>query len=100
MEDLLKKAGVNSYLELNPEEKETYKLWEETINGRKITDEEIKSFFEQELSSAITRLTETDLTKEQELFRKMEVRFIKRLQMFVNAPIMEKKILEENFLGK
>jgi len=100
MEDLLKKLGVESYLELNSEEKETYKLWEETLNGRKITDEEIKDFFEQELHSAITRLTETDLTKEQEIFRKMEVRFIKRLQMFINAPIMEKKILEENFLNK
>lgn len=92
--EYLKKVGVSSYDDLTKEEKETYKLWEETLSGRKLTDEDVVNFLELELQTAITRLTEVDLPKETEIFRKMEVKMIRKIQDFLNGPIMERKLLE------
>ena len=94
----LAKLGLKSYDELNAEEKETYKLWQEALSGRKLTDEDVKSFLEIELETAISRLTEVDLPKETEIFRKMEVKMIRNIQNFLNSPQIEKKLLEIQLL--
>ncbi len=90
----LQKLGLKSYDELNSEEKETYKQWQEALSGRKLTDEDVNSFLEIELQNAIARLTEVDLPKETEIFRKMEVKMIRNIQNFLNSPQIEKKLLE------
>lgn len=90
----LSKIGLKSYDELNIEEKETYKSWQEALSGRKLTDEDVNSFLEIELQMAISRLTEVDLPKETEIFRKMEVKMIRNIQNFLNSPQQEKKLLE------
>lgn len=90
----LQKLGLKSYDELNSEEKETYKSWQEALSGRKLTDEDVKSFLEIELQMAIARLTEVDLPKETEIFRKMEVKMIRNIQNFLNSPQIEKSLLE------
>lgn len=90
----LAKLGLKSYDELNTEEKETYKSWQEALSGRKLTDEDVNSFLEIELQLAIARLTEVDLPKETEIFRKMEVKMIRNIQNFLNSPAQEKKLLE------
>jgi len=94
----LQKLGLKSYDELNSEEKETYKQWQEALSGRKLTDEDVKSFLEIELETAISRLTEVDLPKETEIFRKMEVKMIRNIQNFLNSPQIEKKLLENQLL--
>jgi hypothetical protein len=90
----LQKLGLKSYDELNSEEKETYKSWQEALSGRKLTDEDVKTFLEIELQHAIARLTEVDLPKETEIFRKMEVKMIRNIQNFLNSPQIEKSLLE------
>ena len=94
----LKKIGVQSYDELNSEEKETFREWEIALSGRKLTDEDVQNFLNQELEIAIARLTEVDLPKETEIFRKMEVKMIRKIQNFLNAPQIEKKLLENQLL--
>jgi hypothetical protein len=95
----LNKLGVKSYQDLNSEEKETYKSFEEALSGRKLTDEDVANFLDQELQVAIGRLTEVDLPKETEIFRKMEVKMIKKIQNFLNSPQIEKQLLEKQLLS-
>ncbi len=95
LEKFLKKIGVNSYLDLNAEEKETYKQWELSLSGRKLTEKEVDAWLKSELDLAVTRLTDTDLTKEAEIFRKVEVRFIKKIINFLDSPKVEKQFAEK-----
>ena len=95
----LNKLGVKSYQDLNADEKETYKEFEISLSGRKLTDEDVANFLEQELQVAIGRLTEVDLPKETEIFRKMEVKMIKKIHNFLNSPNIEKELLEKQLLS-
>lgn len=95
LELFLNKLGVKNYEELNTEERETFKLWESSLNGRKLTDEEVSKFIKQELSEAILRLTEVNLSKEDEIFRKCEVRMIQKIQKFLDSPRIEKEMIEK-----
>ena len=95
LDKFLKHIGVGSYEELNKEEKETFSQWEQAISGRKLTDEEVESFLKQELDLAINRLTDVDLQKEDEIFRKVEVRLIKKILNFLNSPKVEKSMAEQ-----
>lgn len=91
----LKKIGVNSFNELNSDEKETYKMYEEALSGKKLTDEEVQNFLQSELNIAIEKLTDIDLKKEDEIFRKVEVRLIKRIISFINSPKVVKDMAEK-----
>lgn len=95
LEKFLKKLGVNSYLDLNDEEKATYMEWEKSLSGRKITDKEVQDFLAFELDQAVTRVTEVNLSEKDEMFRKVEIRFIKKLQSFINSPLVEKQFAEK-----
>jgi len=90
----LKKIGVLKFEDLNVEEKETYRNWEVALSGRNITEQDYKQFLEMELDQAVTRLTEIDLSREAETFRKVEVKFIKKVLTFLDMPQVEKKMLE------
>jgi hypothetical protein len=95
LQKYLNKLGLQSYAELNGEEKETYKQWEESIAGRKLTDEDVKIFLETELQTAIGRLTDINLSKEDEVFRKVEVKFIQKVLKFLDGPRVEKIMMEK-----
>lgn len=95
MQEWLKRIGVGSFSELNEDEKNTYREYEEALSGRKITDKDIQDFFENELSTAVSRLTEVNLSKEDEIFRKVEVRLIKKIISFINAPQVEKQFAKQ-----
>lgn len=94
MDKWLKKLGIK-YEDLNQEEKDTYKEWEQAISGRKLTDKDIQKWLEEELSLSVSRLTEIDLKKEDEIFRKVEVRFIKKIINFINSPLVERQYAEK-----
>jgi len=96
LEKFLKKLGVKSFTELNEEEKKTYVEWETALKGRKLTDKDVENFLEEELNLAVSRLTDVDLTKETEIFRKVEVRMIKKIQMFLQSPKVEKTFAEKS----
>lgn len=100
LDKYLKKLGVESFEGLNHEEKETLKQWELALSGRKITDEDTKLFLETELNTAIDRLTDVDLKPEDRVFRKVEVRFIRKVIQFLNMPALEKKLLEKQIESK
>lgn len=95
LDKMLKKLGVRSATELNEEEKKTFREWEVSLQGRQITQEEYRKFLESELQVAITRLSEINLSKEDEIFRKVEVRMIKKILNFLDMPLIEKKLLEK-----
>lgn len=96
LQKYLKKIGVKSFSELNSDEKETYKMYEEALSGKKLTDEDVKAFLESELSVAINRLTDIDLKKEDEIFRKVEVRFIKKIISLLDSPKVTKQMAEKH----
>lgn len=87
--------GVKNYGELNQEEKLTYKEWEESLISRKLTDQDVAQFLNQELQSAIQRLTEVNLSKDDEIFRKVEVRMIQKIQKFLDSPRVEREMIEK-----
>lgn len=96
LDRFLKKIGVKSYEELNEEEKSTFKEWEEALSGRKLTDKEIQEWLNAELDIAVSRLTDIDLKQEDEIFRKVEVRFIKKIINYLNSPMVAKKFAEKS----
>ena len=94
LDKFLKHKGIKNFVDLNDEERKTFKEWEASLAGRTISQDEYRNFLESELSLAIGRLTEIDLSKEAEIFRKVEVRLIKKILSFLDMPLVEKSILE------
>ncbi len=97
LEKYLKKLGVKKFEDLNSEEKETFKEWELALSGRTITEEDYRKFLEMELSTAISRLTDegVKLNSDADIFRKVEVRLIKKIIAFLDMPLVEKQLLEK-----
>lgn len=95
LDQLLRKLGVTSVTDLNDEERETYKQWEQALQGRKITDEEVAVFLQTELEKSLQKLISQPLREREDIFLKMEVNFIRKLQMFLDAPKVEKALLEQ-----
>jgi hypothetical protein len=100
LEKYLNKLGVRSYAELNDEEKQTYKEWEESISGRKLTDEDVRGFLNTELSLAVRRLVDVNLSTEDQAFRKAEVKLIQKIIEFLDGPTIEKEMLEKQIVGR
>jgi len=94
LENYLKKIGVDSFSDLNEEEKATYRDWEISLSGRKLTDGDVEIFLANELDMAVSRLTAVNLTIEDAAFRKAEVKLIKMIQAFLNGPLVEKSYVE------
>ncbi len=91
----LAKLGIKDYSSMSLEEKATMREWEAALQGRQLTQTDVRTFLDIELENAISRLTETGLKPEDEVFRKVEVRFIKKIMSFLNMPALEKKVVEE-----
>lgn len=92
----LKKLGVKSYLDLNAEEKETYKNWEESLSGRKLTDEDVATFLNTEENETIKKLIEQKLSERDDIFLKMKLDMIRKIKNFLRVPEAEKRMLEQN----
>lgn len=92
---LKKKLGVTSPLDLNPEERATYKMWEEALSGRRLTDKDVAVFLDTELNDAVTKLTKMDLSNKEDTFLKMKVEFIQKVKIFLASPAIEKAMIEK-----
>lgn len=90
LDKLLRKKGVK-FKDLNTEEKDTYKSWEEALAGRRITDEDVQQFMTAELDDAVGKLIVTGLGERDDIFLKMKVEFIKKIQAFLDGPRIEKE---------
>lgn len=95
LEQLLKTIGVKSYLDLNPEERETYKVWENALSGRRLTDNDVKDFLENEKQETVLKLIPRNINERDDTFLKMKLEMIINLQKFLNSPIIEKEIAEK-----
>lgn len=91
----LKKIGVSSFDELNAEEKETYRAWEEALEGRRLTDEDVRQFIQLQREEVIAKLTTADLNSDVDKFLKMELKFINTLIGFLDSPKRERAAVEQ-----
>lgn len=91
LDKLLKKLGAKTYLDLNEEERVTYKSWEESLSGRRLTDEDVTNFLANEVEKTIIRLTSQKLHEREDIFLKMKLEFTRNLQNFLNSPIIERE---------
>lgn len=94
LDKYLKKLGVSSYLELNDEEKNTFREWELALSGRQITDADVATFLEKDLEEATVKLCSVRLNERDDTFLKMKVEFIRNLQGFLDSPRIEKEMME------
>jgi polyphosphate kinase len=94
LEGFLRKVGVGSYDQLTEEEKKTYREYEEILNGRRITDEEVRLFFNQQLEQTTEKLLSTKLDTREDTFLKMKLEFLRNITSFLDAPEREKKQLQ------
>lgn len=97
LEKFLKKVGVKSYLDLNPEERESYKVWEVALSGRRLTDEDVRKFLITEKEEVINKLASQKFNQEDDNYLKAQLRILINLQNFLNSPIIEKEIAEKQF---
>ena len=92
----LEKLGVKEFSELTEEEKQTYREWDEIISGRKLTDEEVKTFLGGEINEIQVKLINPNLSVREDLFLKMKLEFIMKLMTFLAKPELEKRALEKH----
>lgn len=88
---------AKSYEDLSQEEKDTFKEWEGVLVGRKLTDDDVKDFLHNEYEQAVGRLSDENITlnSQADIFRKVEVRFIKKVISFLNMPEVERAMIEK-----
>lgn len=91
----LQKLGVSSYLELNDEERRTYREWEAALSGRSLTDADVATFLQSEVDDAIGKVVSTSLTEKEDTFLKMKIEFIRNVQAFLDRPKREQETLEK-----
>ena len=96
LEKYLKKLQVKEFSELNESEKETYRKWEETLHGRKITDEETLNFFNTEIEDTINKLVSQHYNEKEDVFLKVKLDFLRKVKTFLNMPEFEKKVMERS----
>lgn len=94
LKQYLKKIGVKSPTELNSEELETYKAWRAALSGRRLTDDDVRAFLDKELEESTRKLIDSRLNDHDDLFLKMEVKFIKKIKGFLFTPELEKQFIE------
>lgn len=92
----LKKLGLNSFSDLNEEEKKTFHEWEEALNERKLTDKEVEDWLTAELDIATSRICEEGLDSNVITFRQVEIKFIKKILNFINSPKVARQFAEKS----
>lgn len=100
LDRLLKKLGVTSYLDLNEEERATYKRWEEMLAGRKLTDDDVAGFFNAELNDTLDKLPKTNPKDPMQPFLLVKLEFLRKVQAFLRMPQLEKEALEASLTGQ
>ncbi len=94
LDQYLYKLGLSDYDDLSPEEKETYRTWETSLTGRKITDADVQEFFEREKFDVEKKIV-LDNSPKLDTFLKMKLELIMAIQQFVASPRIEAEITEQ-----
>lgn len=85
-----------SYSDLNDEERQTFNLWRKSLEGRKITDDEVLAFMDAEYKRAVDKITEPEVSEKVDMFYRMEIKFITQLKEFLATPDKEKQMVEQH----
>ena len=85
LQKYLRKLGVATFEDLNKEERETLFAWEEALKGRKITDDEVVAWLDNEKREIIAKLTNMDLSSKADTFLKMELNYYCWLLFNINC---------------
>lgn len=96
LNDFLKKIGVNSFLNLKGEERETYRNLEEAFARleKEVTIENLKDFLETEIEKLIELLNPDDSEKKKSLIIS-RLKNYKDVLAFLKMPQRSKKFLEK-----
>ena len=94
LDGFLRKLGVSSYDQLTEEEKTTYREYEEILNGRQITEKEVRAFFTLQVEDTTKKLLSTKLDTREDTFLKMKLEFLRSLTSFLDAPDREREQLQ------
>lgn len=100
LDKLLFKIGAKSYDDLTPEEKETYKHWEEALQGRKLTDKDVAVFFEAQLNDVMNKLPNDQNSDKLDTFLKMKLSFIRSVMEFLDSPRVEAMQIQKELEAK
>jgi len=90
-----KKLGISEFSQLTQEEKDTYNEWEEALNGRQITDENVKDFFNVEIEETINSLIVKKLKEREDIFLKVKLEFLRNIKDFLDAPKREQAMVKK-----
>lgn len=87
---------MKEFSQLEESEKETYRAWQNVLEGRKLSDEDVKRFLDIELEETIQKIVNTGNEKDLDIFLKMKLEFIRKIKYFLDGPRIEKEVLEQN----
>jgi len=96
LNDYLKKLGVKEFSQLNEEEKESYRNWEEALQGRRLTDADVATFLIQSEDAIIEELMDLKISDKRDMFLKMQLDLIRKIKRFLSSPELQKKLTELN----
>lgn len=96
LKTFLKKRNVDDFSQLTEEEKETYREWDIVLSGRKLTDEDVIKFLDEELAEVQFKIVNPDQPQRTFVFLQMKLEFINKLKFFLSSPQTEKETLERN----
>lgn len=94
LEKYLQKLGISDINSLTKEELNTYEEFKNALSGKRITDQDVKNFFETEIENTITDLLKTNNSKELEVFLKVKLDFLRKVRNFAQMPEFEKEITQ------
>lgn len=82
----LKKMGIKDYYAMSEEEKRTYNGFKAALEGKKLTDDDVKRFWADTESELTTKLAKEDLSASERDFIIVEIRFMKKIRSFLESP--------------
>ncbi len=91
----LEKKGVKDYFDLTAEEREVLRGWETTLSGKKLTDDDVKVFWEKTLEDVLTDLENPENSTSKDIFLKAQLGLIRKMRRFLDSPEVEKRLLSQ-----
>lgn len=92
----LEKMGLKGFKDLTPQERQTYKQYEELLE-RKVTLEDLKNMLPTLIGVLSNQLVDPENSKETDLFLKARIKNLKDIEAFVFLPERNRKALEATF---
>lgn len=95
LDKFLHKRGIKSVIELEPEERETFKHWEGVLSKGEVTVDSIKQFCENQLKAIELKWRDLDNVKEKNERLIILHTIYSTLLQVITAPAIEKENLEK-----